>query len=275
MKTVHNSQSIRKKDELSAANDDNLTITSVYLLSLINRHIALHGEFNLTGQEISEKWSKITRPTANRSIKELEDNGYIKIVESGDLFDRSRIIETLEESDKVKVKPHVKEKSLEVRKKTEMFEVFWNKYNVKKGKKKAQDKFLKLSMADCKKCLDAVGSYVIATPDVKYRKHVITWLNGEHWNDKLTVSSVVGAYNNKTKEEEKAKYNQEMKDYILMQREKTQRLKDRFDKFGWQKPFPNYKDILEKNRIEANGFEADIEEITTKRLKREGKQYKK
>jgi len=274
MNTIHTSQSIRKKDEHTAANDDNLTMASVYLLSLINRTIAVEGAFTMTGAEISQKWGKFSIRTAQRSLNELEANGYIKTKVSGDMFNQVREVETLEESDKKVVKPHVKEKSLEKRKKIEMFDKFWNKYNVKKGRKKAEDKFLKLSMSDCEKCLKAVDSYVIATPEIKFRKHVTTWLNGEHWNDEITIGSVVGAYNHNAQKQREQRAAELDRDSLL-QKEKIERLRQRFEKFGWQKPFANHKDLEEKRRIESNGYTADIEAIITKRLKREGKQYKK
>ena len=93
MKTIHTSQSIRRKDEHTAANDDNITMASVYLLSLINRTIAVEGAFTMTGSEISNKWSKFSVRTAQRSLQELESNGYIRTKISGDMFNEIREVE--------------------------------------------------------------------------------------------------------------------------------------------------------------------------------------
>ena len=129
MNTIHTSQSIRKKDERSASNDPNLTTSSVLLLIYINREINRHSKFIMTTIEISKTWTTLSERTVQRSLKELEDNGYIQSNLSGDMFNRVREISTLEASDKQSVKPHVKEKSLEKRQKLELFEKFWNKYN--------------------------------------------------------------------------------------------------------------------------------------------------
>jgi len=273
MKTIHNSQSIRKKDERTAANDPNLTMASVYLLSLINRTIAIRGEFTMTSDEINARWNKFSKWTANRSINELEANGYIKTSYEGDKYNTSRKIDTCDESNKVVDKPHVSVKRDENSKKKVIFEKFWNRYNVKKGKKKSLDKFLKLSLETCKKCLISVEAYIIASPDVKYRKHVLSWLNGEHWNDELTIASVVS--NRSNRDADRLQAAKEIADEIRFENEKKERLKNRFNKFGWAKPSANYLDYAEKNLIEKSGNTADIEEIITKRLKREGKQYKK
>ena len=66
------------------------------------------------------------------------------------------------------------------------FETFWKTYAKPEGKKKASEKFLKLPQKDVDKILTVVKNYVISTPDKQYRKHPITWINGEHWNDEIT-----------------------------------------------------------------------------------------
>jgi len=74
-----------------------------------------------------------------------------------------------------------------------MFKVFWTLYNKKTGMQKCQDKFVKYSVATMQIIIDAVPTYVKETPDPKFRKHPLTWLNGEYWRDE------------KVKEEEKKK----------------------------------------------------------------------
>jgi hypothetical protein len=67
--------------------------------------------------------------------------------------------------------------------KIKLFEEFWIKYDKKVGKKQCQSKFLRLKMSDIESIMSSVEPYVESTPDVKYRKHPITWLNQEAWND--------------------------------------------------------------------------------------------
>tara|TARA_R110002072_G_scaffold249594_1_gene408497 strand:+ start:1302 stop:1958 length:657 start_codon:yes stop_codon:yes gene_type:complete len=73
--------------------------------------------------------------------------------------------------------------------KEELFEIFWKIYDKPVSKKPAKLKFLKLTIDDCKKCVEIVPVYVKATPDSKYRKHAATWLNQECYNDNYTIKT--------------------------------------------------------------------------------------
>lgn len=65
------------------------------------------------------------------------------------------------------------------------FEDWWNAYNKKRGRKKAESKWNKLSHADKIACMKATPAYVDSTPDVQYRLDPLTYLNGERWNDEI------------------------------------------------------------------------------------------
>ena len=65
------------------------------------------------------------------------------------------------------------------------FEEWWNAYNKKRGRKKAEAKWNKLSNSDKEACMKATPAYVASTPDVTYRKDPLTYLNGECWNDEI------------------------------------------------------------------------------------------
>jgi predicted phage replisome organizer len=76
----------------------------------------------------------------------------------------------------------------------EQFNIFWNKYNKKRGKEKTYKKFVRLPKSDIDNILLVVDDYVKTTPDVKYRKDPLTYLNGKHWedeiiNDKITTQN--------------------------------------------------------------------------------------
>jgi hypothetical protein len=68
-----------------------------------------------------------------------------------------------------------------------MFRAFWNLYNKKTGMQKCQDKFLKYGVATMQTIIDAVPTYVKETPDPKFRKNPLTWLNGEYWKDEKEI----------------------------------------------------------------------------------------
>lgn len=65
------------------------------------------------------------------------------------------------------------------------FEDWWRMYDKKRGKKKAKQKWDKLTKAQQVACLYATPAYVKSTPDPVYRKDPLTYLNGECWNDEI------------------------------------------------------------------------------------------
>lgn len=71
----------------------------------------------------------------------------------------------------------------EVNQKEELFDKFWDLYNKKIGTKDAKAKFLKLPMADIDKILLTLPHYLKSTPDLKFRKHPVTYLNQRTWED--------------------------------------------------------------------------------------------
>lgn len=68
---------------------------------------------------------------------------------------------------------------------TPTFDAFWNLYDKKMGKVKVKAKWDKLSKADKKAIMDYLPRYVESTPDKQYRKHPLTFLNQEGWNDEI------------------------------------------------------------------------------------------
>jgi len=71
------------------------------------------------------------------------------------------------------------------------FEIFWETYNKKVGRKDVERKFLSLSQKDVDKILRVVKIYVDSV-EPKWKKLPKTWLNGEHWNDEITEVKKTG-----------------------------------------------------------------------------------
>lgn len=67
------------------------------------------------------------------------------------------------------------------------FEDWWQMYGKKRGKKKAKQKWDKLTVEQQTACLIATHAYVASTPDRTYRKDPLTYLNGECWNDEIIL----------------------------------------------------------------------------------------
>lgn len=75
------------------------------------------------------------------------------------------------------------------------FDEFWNAYDYKKGRKKAEEKWNRLKPFEKIACMKAVPKYVASTikagepQDHKnykpYRAHPLTYLNGARWEDEI------------------------------------------------------------------------------------------
>jgi hypothetical protein len=80
-------------------------------------------------------------------------------------------------------KSRVREEEIREEKKEKSFLLFWDLYEKKVDKVKTEKAFLKLSETEIDLILSVVKKYVDSTPDVKFRKNPLTWLNGKCWND--------------------------------------------------------------------------------------------
>lgn len=67
------------------------------------------------------------------------------------------------------------------------FDDWWNAYDKKCGRKKAEARWNRLPSFEKIACMKATPAYVQATPDKAYRKHPLTYLNGECWNDEIII----------------------------------------------------------------------------------------
>ena len=67
----------------------------------------------------------------------------------------------------------------------DLFNEFWILYDKKTGKAKTLKKWLLLTDVDRSEILKAIPRYVKSTPDKKFRKDALTYLNGNHWEDEI------------------------------------------------------------------------------------------
>ena len=74
------------------------------------------------------------------------------------------------------------------------FDDFWNAYDYKKGGlAKLKAKWLSLSIEEQKLIMAHIPDYAKSTPDKKFRKHPLTYLNNESWLDEITELGGNGA----------------------------------------------------------------------------------
>lgn len=75
------------------------------------------------------------------------------------------------------------------------FEEFWEAYSYKKDRKKTEEKWNRLKLADKLACMAAVPTYVASTckptdptvphANMPFRVYPLTYLNGERWEDEI------------------------------------------------------------------------------------------
>lgn len=74
------------------------------------------------------------------------------------------------------------------------FDDFWNAYDYKKGGlAQLKAKWLSLSIEEQKLIMAHIPDYAKSTPDKKFRKHPLTYLNNESWLDEMTEPGGNGA----------------------------------------------------------------------------------
>jgi predicted phage replisome organizer len=78
----------------------------------------------------------------------------------------------------------IKEKEL-----SEEFTRFWNLYDKKKDKDKCFMKWKKITAKDKLIIFELVKPYVDSTPDKKFRKNPLTYLNGKCWHDEIITTN--------------------------------------------------------------------------------------
>jgi hypothetical protein len=66
-----------------------------------------------------------------------------------------------------------------------LFSDFWNKYDHKINKEKCEAKWCKLKDEERIAIMETLDAYLKSTPDKKYRKHPLTYLNNRGWEDEI------------------------------------------------------------------------------------------
>jgi hypothetical protein len=65
------------------------------------------------------------------------------------------------------------------------FDTFWDLYDKKSGRGNCEAKWNRLSDDERSKCMAQLPAYVEATPDKKFRKDPIRYLNNKSWEDEI------------------------------------------------------------------------------------------
>lgn len=68
----------------------------------------------------------------------------------------------------------------------DQFEKWWEAYQKKTGRARAEAKWMKLEPDQRLACNAVVDLYVKSTPEIQFRKDPTTYLNGNHWEDDVS-----------------------------------------------------------------------------------------
>lgn len=77
-----------------------------------------------------------------------------------------------------------KVKSIKI-KESKYFEFFWEAFNKKIDRSKCESAWAKLTEEEVQKIVATVDQYVLANPEIKFRKNPLTYLNGKCFNDEI------------------------------------------------------------------------------------------
>ena len=226
-----------------------LMVDETVLLDIINMLVKLNvfdselwnKERILYNQEFVES---IADAYKKRNNKCIDRNSLILLLISKGRYKPSKSIPKLDNSDLKYAETHKEKKRKENKRKEEQkndfefikykFEIFWNLYDKKNGKKKCLDKFSRIKKNDIDKIMENVQKYVRATPNVKYRKDPLTYLNGEHWNDEIeTEKQLFNVSNQISKSDQVIKlFNEtDLSNTIRKYKSSEERVKERLDEF--------------------------------------------
>ena len=70
----------------------------------------------------------------------------------------------------------------EDKRKAKAFDMFWNLYDKKVDVSRCKTAFLNLTLEEMGEAIKKVKLYVESTPDKKYRKNPLTWINNKGWS---------------------------------------------------------------------------------------------
>jgi len=84
-----------------------------------------------------------------------------------------------------------------------LFFNFWNTYDKKKAKEKVKAKFFKLKNEEIKKIFETLPAYIKSTPDKKFRKDPITYLNQNSYNDEIINPTATTISSAKSKQQQR------------------------------------------------------------------------
>lgn len=166
--------------------DAEIEIDKEHLDILISKKIIKIEDNYLVIEFLNEQLENISETSEKRRKAVLERWAKAKQNDTSVSENNTSVLQN--DTEKRREEEEIEKKRLEKEKKESDFIIFWDKYNKKLNLKDSKKKFLSLKQEQIDKIIEVVDNYVLSTPDIKYRKHPTTWLNGECWNDEININ---------------------------------------------------------------------------------------
>ena len=80
------------------------------------------------------------------------------------------------------------------------FESFWNMYDKKADRAKCEKVWGKITDTDRAEIFRVLPTYIDSTPNIRFRKNPLTWINGKCWRDEFHLSNNLKSYADTTKQ---------------------------------------------------------------------------
>lgn len=142
--------------------------------------------FDFVDESQKSESQTLTQCIPNFDPVEAQTLGAIKLKQNKNLLNKNSLVQKAKSSHlrlvtDDKPKPPVKKpKTLNI-----PFDDFWNGYDKKKDKDKSEKKWSSLTDNERGLIMAHIPAYVKSTPDKKYRKNPMTYLNGKCWLDEI------------------------------------------------------------------------------------------
>lgn len=148
--------------------------------------------FNNNLLKFAEKYQKVREKNSKRIAQWREKQ---QVPETVTRNEQVRNTPNKTRLDKTKLelkKTNKKSADADASSESDLFSQFYELYEKKFDRKKAEAKFNRLSRADQLAILEHVPLYVKSTPNPRYRKNPLTYLNGDCWKDPIDLSKSAG-----------------------------------------------------------------------------------
>lgn len=142
----------------------------------------LSDETKMSVQQVRTCLKKLT---SELTIKSTSQHTVIQVVKYNEYQDDNKQTTNKQQTDNNQITTTKNDKN-DNKNSILSFDDFWQMYDRRTGsKKKCQEKYSKISEEDRQKIKSHVPKYVSSTPDKQFRKHPLTYLNQESWNDEI------------------------------------------------------------------------------------------